>query len=159
MSFQCIQRRFIIPLFYVTICLKICAWRALMKTLYLVMNPEAGTLQGRRILADIISLFNRADYLVSAYMTEKRGDAEEFARLHGGKPDLLVVCGGDGTLNEAVSGLLAGGHDVPVGYIPCGSTNDFAAGLGIPSDGMKAAECIVSGVPHIMDIEIGRAHV
>ncbi len=123
-----------------------------MKTLYLVMNPEAGTLQGRRILADIISLFNRADYLVSAYMTQKRGDAEEFARLHGGKPDLLVVCGGDGTLNEAVSGLLAGGHDVPVGYIPCGSTNDFAAGLGIPSDGMKAAECIVSGVPHIMDI-------
>ena len=57
-----------------------------MKTLYLVMNPEAGTLQGRRILADIISLFNRADYLVSAYMTEKRGDAEEFTRLHGGKP-------------------------------------------------------------------------
>ena len=123
-----------------------------MKTLYLVMNPESGTRQGRRILADIISLFNRADYFCSAYMTEKRGDAAEFVRLRGGEPDLLVVCGGDGTLNEVVSGLLAGGHDVPVGYIPCGSTNDFANGLGIPVDGMKAAECIVTGVPRELDI-------
>ncbi len=123
-----------------------------MKALYLVMNPESGTRQGRRILADVVSLFNRAGFLCSAYMTEKRGDAKEFVRLHGGEPDTLVVCGGDGTLNEAVSGLLAGGYDVPVGYIPCGSTNDFANGLGIPVDGMKAAECIVRGIPCAIDI-------
>ena len=123
-----------------------------MKTLYLVMNPESGTRQGRRILADLISLFNRADYLCSTFMTAKRGDAADFVRDHGGEPDLLVVCGGDGTLNEALTGLLSGKHETPVGYIPCGSTNDFASGLGIPADGMKAAECILSGTPRLLDL-------
>ena len=123
-----------------------------MKTIHLIMNPESGTRQGRRFLPDIISLFNRAGFLVTAFMTGKRGDAAEFAREHGGEPDIVAVCGGDGTLNEAVSGLISGKHKTPVGYIPCGSTNDFANGLGLPTDPMKAAECVVSGAPRILDI-------
>lgn len=123
-----------------------------MKTLTLIMNPESGTRQGRRILPDLISRFNRAGFLCAAYMTEKRGDAAEFLRLHGGNTGRIVVCGGDGTLNEAVTGLMLGGHNTPLAYIPCGSTNDFANGLGIPADWQKAAEIAVSGTPRTLDL-------
>jgi YegS/Rv2252/BmrU family lipid kinase len=122
------------------------------ETLTLIMNPESGTRLGRRILPDLISLFNRAGFLCTAYMTEKRGDAAEFLRLHGGETGRIVVCGGDGTLNEAVTGLMQGGHTTPLAYIPCGSTNDFANGLGIPGDWQKAAEIAVSGTPRALDL-------
>lgn len=122
------------------------------KSLYLVMNPESGTRTGRRVLPDLVSLFTRAGYFCSVYLTEQRGSATDFVRLHGGEPELLAVCGGDGTLNESVSGLLAGGHDTLLAYIPCGSTNDFANGLSIPADPMKAAEALLAGAPRALDI-------
>jgi YegS/Rv2252/BmrU family lipid kinase len=64
-----------------------------------------------------------------------------------GDVDLVVCAGGDGTFHEAVSGILTGGFDVPLGYIPCGSTNDFAASLGLSTDIIKAAQDIVEGTP------------
>ena len=69
-----------------------------MKSVYLVLNPNAGTRQGRRFLTEIISAFNHADYLCGVFITEKRGDAVAFASEHGGETDLIVACGGDGTL-------------------------------------------------------------
>lgn len=123
-----------------------------MKRTYLVINPNAGTRQGRRFLPEIISAFNRAGCLVSVYVTEKRGDAADFARVHAGEADMIVACGGDGTLNEVITGLQLGGHDTPLGYIPCGSTNDFAAGLGLPTDPVAACESIVSGSPQALDV-------
>ena len=122
-----------------------------MKTLYLVINPNAGTRQGRRFLPEIISVFNRAGYLCSVYITEKRGDAADFARAHAGEADLIVACGGDGTLNEVITGLQLGGHRTALGYIPCGSTNDFANGLGLSTVPLTAAEAIVSGQPRPLD--------
>jgi len=122
-----------------------------MKTLYLVINPNAGTRQGRRFLPEIISVFNRAGYLCSVYITEKRGDAADFARAHAGEADLIVACGGDGTLNEVITGLQLGGHRIALGYIPCGSTNDFANGLGLSTVPLTAAEAIVSGQPRPLD--------
>ena len=123
-----------------------------MKHLHLIVNPTAGTRQGRRFLPDIVSLFNRAGYLCAVFMTEKRGDAVDYARAEAGGADLVVACGGDGTLNEVMTGLRLGGHKTPVGYIPCGSTNDFAAGLGLPLQPLKAARSILSGSPHALDI-------
>ena len=122
-----------------------------MKTLYLVINPNAGTRQGRRFLPEIISVFNRAGYLCSVYITEKRGDAADFARVHAGEADLIVACGGDGTLNEVITGLQLGGYRTALGYIPCGSTNDFANGLGLSTVPLTAAEAIVSGQPRPLD--------
>ena len=122
-----------------------------MKTLYLVVNPNAGTRQSRRFLPDIISVFNRAGYLCSVSITEKRGDAVDFTRAHAGKAGLVVACGGDGTLNEVITGLQLGGHKTPLGYIPCGSTNDFATGLGLPTAPLAACEAIVSGTPRPLD--------
>lgn len=123
-----------------------------MKKLHLIMNPNAGTRQGRRLLPDFVSVFNRAGYLCSVYLTEKRGDAVEYTREQTGDADMIVACGGDGTLNEVITGLLQGGRKVPVGYIPCGSTNDFATGLGIPKQPLKAAEAIVEGGSCMLDV-------
>ena len=125
--------------------------RTALKTLYLVVNPNAGTRQSRRFLPDIISVFNRAGYLCSVFITEKRGDAVDFTRAHAGKAGLVVACGGDGTLNEVITGLQLGGHKTPLGYIPCGSTNDFATGLGLPTAPLAACEAIVSGTPRPLD--------
>ena len=123
-----------------------------MKHLHLIINPSAGTKQGRRFLPDMISVFNRAGYLCTVYVTDRRGDAVDYARAYAGGSDLVVACGGDGTLNEVITGLQLGGHNVPVGYIPCGSTNDFASGLGLPTQPLKAAGAIVAGIPHTLDI-------
>ena len=123
-----------------------------MKSLCLIVNPNAGTRQARRFLPEIISVFNRAGYLCSVYITEKRDDAAVFTRANAGGMDLIVACGGDGTLNEVISGLLLGGHRTPLGYIPCGSTNDFANGLGLPVAPLIAAEKIVSGRPCMLDV-------
>ena len=122
-----------------------------LKSLHLVINPNAGTRQARRFLPEIITVFNRAGYYCSVYVTEKRGDATRFVRNHTEGADLVVACGGDGTLNEVITGLQLGGFEVPLGYIPCGSTNDFACGLGLPAEPLIAAGTIVSGVPHMLD--------
>ena len=123
-----------------------------MKKLHLVINPNAGTRQGRRFLPEMISAFNRAGWLCSVCVTEKRGDAVDFVRGHGGETDMVVACGGDGTLNEVITGLLLGGHRTPLGYIPCGSTNDFANGLGLPTAPLLACEAILSGTPRTLDV-------
>ena len=118
-----------------------------MKKMLFVMNPYAGTRQGVRYLADIISIFNQAEYEVLTYMTSGQGDAQRIVFEKASEVDLVVCAGGDGTFNEAVSGILSSGLDVPLGYIPCGSTNDFAASLGLPTNILKAAQEIVEGKP------------
>ena len=118
-----------------------------MKRMLFVMNPYAGTKQGVRYLADVIAIFNRAEYDVLTYMTSGQGDAMRIVTEKAADVDLVVCAGGDGTFNEAVSGILSSGLDVPLGYIPCGSTNDFAASLGLPTNILKAAQEIVEGTP------------
>lgn len=123
-----------------------------LKKLYLIINPNAGTKQGRRFLPEMISAFTRGGYFCSVYITEKRGDAADFARDHAGEADLVVACGGDGTLNEVITGLQLGSHRTALGYIPCGSTNDFANGLGIPAAPLMACDAILSGRPRTLDV-------
>lgn len=123
-----------------------------LKSLHLIINPNAGTRQGRRFLPEMISVFNKAGYLCSVYVTEKRGDAVDFARAHADEADLVVACGGDGTLNEVITGLQQGGHRTPLGYIPCGCTNDFANGLELPLAPLLACDSIVFGNPRSLDV-------
>ena len=123
-----------------------------MKKMLFIMNPYAGMRRANRYLADIISLFNKAEYEVTIHMTSGTGDAERIARQRAAGMDIVVCCGGDGTLNETVSGILRAGVDVPVGYIPAGSTNDFAASLKLPTNIMQAAQDIVDGVPVSYDV-------
>lgn len=122
------------------------------KRLLLVMNPCAGIKKANRYLPDLLRLFSDYGYVSTAYMTGKRGDGTEFARTHAAETDLIVCIGGDGTLNEVIEGLLKSGADCPLGYIPAGSTNDFAASLKISSNVMQAARDIMEGRPRTIDL-------
>ena len=122
-----------------------------MKKMLFVMNPFSGTKKANGYLTDIIALFNRADYEVTVHMTAGPGDAIHVVESRAKDMDIVVCCGGDGTFNETVTGLMRAGLQLPIGYIPAGSTNDFAASLGLSSDPVEAARQIVEGTPKVYD--------
>lgn len=116
-------------------------------------NPQAGTGILREKLPVILDRFTKAGFLVTVHPTQGQGDAAETARAFGGQYDRVVCGGGDGTLNETVHGLLLGGHRTPLGYIPCGSTNDFAASLGLPRQFLRAVDtACAAGKPFLCDM-------
>ena len=123
-----------------------------MKKMLFIMNPFAGVKRANRHLADILLTFTQAGYEVITHMTLGRGDATAVAQEKGKDVDLVVCCGGDGTLNETITGLLSAGADTPIGYIPAGSTNDFASSLKLPTNILKAAQTIVEGEPVSYDV-------
>ncbi len=122
------------------------------KKLLFVVNPCSGKKKATKQLAEIISIFNRADYMVITHITGDSGDCERVVMEYAARVDLIVCCGGDGTFNEMISGVVKSGVDVPVGYIPAGSTNDFAATLQISTDMLQAAKDIVEGEPFRFDV-------
>lgn len=123
-----------------------------MKKLLIIMNPCSGKKRANRVLADIIAEFNRGGFDVTVYMTAARGDATEVAARRANEFDVVVCVGGDGTFNEVISGIYASGTDTPIGYLPAGSTNDFANSMKLPKRLTDAARLIVSGTPRRLDI-------
>lgn len=123
-----------------------------MKKMLFIMNPYSGMRRATRYLADILAMFNREGYEVTVHMTGHQGDAAEVVTRKAADVDVVVCCGGDGTLNETISGVMRSGVDVPVGYIPCGSTNDFANSLKLSMNIMQAARDIVDGEPVPYDV-------
>lgn len=124
-----------------------------MKTLLLIYNPHAGKQRITAKLHDVVYHFTTAGYLVTARPTLFRGDATRIAAEEGGQYDMLVCCGGDGTLNEVVTGLLRiKGQRPMLGYLPAGTTNDFAKTLKIPATLAKSAAIAVEGVPCECDV-------
>ena len=123
-----------------------------MKKMLFVMNPYSGTRRANKYLVDIIDLFNRANYEVMVHMTQGQGDATKVVAAKAHEMDLIVCCGGDGTFNETISGMLSVGADVPLGYIPAGSTNDFATSLKLSGNVMQAAQDILEGQPVTYDV-------
>ena len=130
-----------------------------MKKLLLIVNPNAGQRRIRTYLADVVHIFNQAGYRVELHITAHPGEAIEVVSQRAQEMDLIVCAGGDGTFNETVNGLLCSGVDVPIGYIPCGSTNDFASSLRLPTNIPEAARRIVAGTPTAYDIgRFGQRH-
>ena len=124
-----------------------------MKRLLFIMNPCAGMRKANKVLAEILSLFGSAGYEVTIHMTQSQGDAVHVVKEKASQMDLIVCCGGDGTFNETISGLMASGANTPVGYIPAGSTNDFAESLGLKTaNPLAAAKQIISGTPQPYDV-------
>ena len=123
-----------------------------MKQMLLIINPIAGQKKAKKYLADIVDVFNRAGYTVITHITASTGDAETACIQYADQVDLVVCCGGDGTFNETISGVLKSGTKLPVGYIPAGSTNDFAASLGLQPTLVQAARDIVEGAPIPLDV-------
>ena len=122
------------------------------KTLLFIVNAKAGKRRSHDFFFDVLSVFSDAGYLVSLQQTKSHGDATRIAREEGGKFDLVVCYGGDGTLNQTVNGLLQLPVSPPVGYIAGGSTNDFAASLHLSSNPVEAACAIMVSQGRRLDV-------
>ena len=122
------------------------------KKLLFIFNPHSGKAKIKGQLTDIIDTMVKADYEVTVYPTQAPGDAVGKVEEEAGKYDMVVCSGGDGTLDEVVTGMMHVQKKVPLGYIPAGSTNDFATSLGIPKDMVRASEAAVRGIPFACDI-------
>ena len=123
-----------------------------MKKLLFIVNPRAGKTKSTAPLFDAVAAFSRAGYLVRVFVTEAGGQARDIAAKWGGQYDLVVCAGGDGTLNETISGLMQLEQRPPLGYLPNGSTNDFAASLHLHTTVATAARAVAGGVPYSLDI-------
>ena len=123
-----------------------------MKKLFFVLNPYAGMRKANKLLADILSVFCGAGFDVYVHITQQQGDARKVVCQRAKEMDIIVCCGGDGTFNETVAGVMESGVNVPIGYIPAGSTNDFANSLGLAGDPVEAAKRIVRGKPEPLDV-------
>lgn len=114
------------------------------KRLLFIYNAHAGKGRIKNYLADIINIFAENDYEITVSPTMKKGDATEVVKEKGNLYDLIVCSGGDGTLDEVVTGMISANCTLPLGYIPAGSTNDYASSLGLPKR-MKSAARIAMG--------------
>ena len=123
-----------------------------MKKLLFVVNGHSGKGQIKNKLLDIIDIMIKEGYHVQVHTTQEREDATKVVREQAKYYDLVVCSGGDGTLDEAVTGMMQSEVRTPLGYIPAGSTNDFANSLEIPKDMIQAAKTAVLGVPFSCDV-------
>lgn len=123
-----------------------------MKRLLFIFNPTAGRGRVKNKLYDIIDAFVKHGFRVSVYPTQYKGDATSFIIGDKNSYDMLICAGGDGTLNEVVSGLVSSGRKLPIGYIPAGSMNDVGHSFKISRNIMHAVDNILTGKPYPMDI-------
>ncbi|QNL44420.1 diacylglycerol kinase family lipid kinase [Oscillibacter hominis] len=126
----------------------------MVKKLLFIVNPRAGRTKSRAPLFDAVSIFSDAGFLVCVRCTAGRGDATRFAAEEGADYDVVVCSGGDGTLNETMMGLMRLDREKRplLGYLPQGSTNDFASSLNISGNPVDAADAIVHGSPKVLDV-------
>lgn len=123
-----------------------------MKILF-ILNPKAGRMSGKRNLYTILDMYKKHYGVeVELFETSARGDATAAVLKKAEQFDRVVCCGGDGTLNETVTGLMQLKNPPELGYIPAGSTNDFAASLGIRGNIKKNTRRTVKGEPFPIDI-------
>ena len=120
--------------------------------LLFIVNPAAGQKRVAGYLSEILQVFCAHGYLPTVLMTERAGHAADLAREYAGDYDLVACAGGDGTLNETISGVLASGSNAPIAYLPCGTTNDLANTLGLNRQLPQAALDAVNGEERSLDI-------
>jgi YegS/Rv2252/BmrU family lipid kinase len=122
------------------------------KRALLIFNPKAGLTVFTQNLYDVLDKLSSSGFLVTAYPTQAPRDAYRMALELGSDYDYLLCAGGDGTFSEVVDALMQLEKRPLLGYIPCGTTNDFAYSMGLPTDVFKATEVICAGVPVGIDI-------
>ncbi len=125
------------------------------KKLLIITNPRSGKAKIKNDLLKIVQIFSDADFDVTVYPTKRQGDATLKAQsLNDGDYDIVVVCGGDGTLNEVITGVMFKGLKCTIGYIPYGTLNEWSSGLKISRNPYIAASDIVTGIE--TDLDIGK---
>ncbi len=122
------------------------------KKLLLIFNAHSGKGSIKTHLWEVIDIFSKDGYEVHTYPTQKKGDATQIVEKIGRRYHVVVACGGDGTLNEVVCGTMTLSKRPFIGYIPTGTTNDFATCIGLPKNIKKAALGIVNSTPFNCDI-------
>lgn len=120
--------------------------------LLLIVNPVSGTKQGGKLAPMMVKKFTDAGYDVKTIFTTITENAYHITLKHGANYGTIVCVGGDGTLKETVCGINELKMDIPVGYVPMGSTNDFAHSIGIPKDTEDAVQAIIEGEPRPLDM-------
>lgn len=123
-----------------------------MKNLLFIFNPAAGRGKIKSKLFEIINTFVKCGYKVTVFPTQNKGDALTIMKRDSQTYDLLVCGGGDGTLNEVISGQMYSGKAIPIGYIPAGSMNDVAHSLKISREIKNAVKNILTGAPRSLDV-------
>ena len=122
------------------------------KKMLFVYNPHSGRGEIAQALSDILSRFTSAGYDVTVHPTLRRKDGQNFIAKKAGEYDIVVSSGGDGMLHEHFAGMMTSGVNVPCGYIPSGTLNDFASSLMIPKVPIEAVETIVNGKFKAIDV-------
>ena len=119
-----------------------------------IVNPVAGTKQSKNHLPEILDLFNENGGENMVCLTSKSGDGFKIAARYADSADRIICMGGDGTLSEIINGLKQNNLDIPIGYIPSGTSNDLANSLNLSKNMLQAAKDIIDG--RIISIDIGR---
>ncbi len=123
------------------------------KKLLLIVNPRSGRAKMNTELLKVVEIFSAADYTVTVYPTKAQGDATDYLlQLTESEYELIVVCGGDGTLNEVITGMMQADLQIPLGYIPSGTLNEWSSGLNISRNIEAAAKDIIDGKKIRLDI-------
>lgn len=122
------------------------------KRVLLIVNPKSGDGIAVRWVADMVSMLSKKYDFVTVYFSKKQGDILNIASGYSGEYEAMVVVGGDGSLNEAIGGILLSGTDIDLGYVPTGTVNDFATSHGIPKNIKMALEKIADGEPKKCDV-------
>lgn len=122
------------------------------KKALLIVNFFSGTGRAKTVLSDVIDILSKGGFLCTVYLTKNKAATIATAQEAHKEYDTVVAIGGDGTLSEVVNGVMAGEKNIPVGYIPTGSTNDMAKSLGISANSREAAETITAFSPRRFDV-------
>lgn len=123
-----------------------------MKRVLFIYNPNAGKGLLKPKLSDVLDIIVKAGYRVEVYPTQRYRDAYHKVATFTEEYDRVICSGGDGTLDEVVTGMMRREERIPIGYIPAGTTNDFASSLHIPKDILQAANTAVNGEKFACDI-------
>lgn len=122
------------------------------KRILFILNPCSGKMKSKKSLSDIIETFCNEDYEVTIKTTKAKNHAIEIARDNSDRFDMTVCCGGDGTLNEVINGIMQLDEKPIVGYIPAGTTNDFASSLNLPKNIIDATKTVIHGEQYKIDV-------
>ena len=123
------------------------------KKLLIIANPKSGKAKVKDLLLQMVQIFSKDGYLVTVYPTKARGDATAFAsQIKENEYDRIVVCGGDGTLNEVITGFMQSKLKCTIGYVPLGTLNEWSSSLSISRNPLTAAKDILDGEYAELDI-------
>lgn len=125
-----------------------------MRRVLFIVNPKSGKANIKNNLLGIVDIFTKNECLTTLFITQRAKEATEVVEQFGNEYDLIVCAGGDGTLDEVVSGVMSLESKTPIGYIPCGSTNDYAKSMGLSFDNLEAANTVMSGQEFLCDMGV-----